>query len=365
MAPPRSQTIRSSLHPVYLCASATEAGRLLRSSLTGRALYLCTEAKLARMLAPVVAVLGDAVPGMRRVTFPGGERNKTREAKSRLEDALLAKGAGRDAVLLALGGGVVTDLVGFAAGTYLRGIPWVALPTTVVGMVDAALGGKTGVNTERGKNLVGLFHPPLSVISILPALDTLPPREFRAGLAECLKHGLSLDPAYLRWLRGRRPEALRTDAELRRRLIARSAALKCAVADEDPREQTGRRNVLNVGHTVGHALERLSGFSLGHGEAVAAGLAWEAAAASVRGFLDREDARTVREEVRRLGFRPRWRRWPPKEILEAARADKKNRRGEVRYVPLGGLGSVALPPPHTAPLDLAALTEALSLLEAG
>ena len=363
MAFPRSSQIFSSHHPVYLCASLSDAAKAL-APLTGeRPAFLVTERRLLGVLRPLVAGLRESVPGLRVVAFPGGERNKTRETKARLEDALLASGAARDAVLLALGGGVVTDLAGFTAGTYLRGVPWVALPTTLVGMVDAALGGKTGVDTDRGKNLVGLFHPPLAVISLLPALDTLPPKEFRAGLAECLKHGLSLDAAYLRWLRGRRPETLWTDAQLRRRLIARSAALKCAVVDEDPREETGRRNVLNVGHTVGHALERLSGFTLGHGEAVAEGLAWEAAAAAVQGHLGRREAKQVREDVLRLGFKPRWRRWSPAEIIEAAGADKKNRRGEVRYVPLGGLGRTALPPPHTALLDRASLSAAFGLLE--
>jgi 3-dehydroquinate synthase len=365
VASPRSQTIRSSLHPVYLCPSVQEAVQRLSAILEGRPAYLCTERRLARLLSPVVNALGEGVPGMRGVAFSGGERNKTRETKARLEDALLSKGAGRDAVLLALGGGVVTDLVGFTAGTYLRGIPWVALPTTVVGMVDAALGGKTGVNTERGKNLVGLFHPPLAVIGVLSVLESLPPKEFRAGLAECLKHGLSLDASFLRWLRRRSPEALRRDPPSLLRLLLRSAALKCAVVDEDPKEETGRRNVLNAGHTVGHALERLSGFDLGHGEAVASGLVWEAAAAAMQGFLRREESLLIRREALRLGFRPHWRRWNPKEVFDAARADKKNRRGEVRYVPLGGLGKVALPPPHTAALDLATLAKALSLVEEG
>jgi 3-dehydroquinate synthase len=203
------------------------------------------------------------------------------------------------------------------------------------------------------------------VIGLLPALDSLPPKEFRAGLAECLKHGLSLDAAFLRWLRRRSPEALRRDPPSLLRLLFRSAALKCAVVDEDPKEETGRRNILNVGHTVGHALERLSGFSLGHGEAVASGLVWEAAAAAVQGHLGRGAAKQAGEDVLRLGFRPHWRRWSPREVLEAARADKKNRRGEVRYVPLGGLGKVALPPPHTSALDLATLAEALTLVEEG
>ena len=314
------------------------------------------------MLAATIEGLRRALPGLATITIAGGERNKTRQAKSRLEDDLLSLGAGRDTVLIALGGGVVTDLAGFTAGTYLRGVPWVAMPTTLVGMVDAALGGKTGVNTPQGKNLVGLFHPPTGVVSLLETLATLPATHFRCGLAECLKHGLTMDAAHFEWVAGRDPRSLRRRADEIRTLVMASASLKCAVVEEDPRETTGRRNILNVGHTVGHALEKLSGFAMPHGEAVAAGLCWEAAAAVADGLLDRNDLPRVTSAVARLGFSQAWRATEPAAILEAARTDKKNRAGAVAYVPLGGIGRPALPPPHTAPLGLESLEAGLRLL---
>lgn len=297
------------------------------------------------------------------MTFQGGERYKTRGAKERLEDALLAMSADRECTLVAVGGGMVTDLVGFTAATYMRGVPWIAVPTTLLGMVDAALGGKTAVDTPRGKNVIGAFHPPAAVFIAVEALDTLPQVQFRCGLAECLKHGLFMDAAYFGWLSALNFHLIRRDPEALRRLVAASVALKCAVADEDPEEKTGRRNILNAGHTVGHALERLSAYRMPHGEAVAAGLMWEAAVAVVQGHLAKAELVPVGEALARLGFPPAWRAFSPEEVFASAGADKKNRAGTVAYVPLGFIGRPALPPPHTAELTLDTLQAGLKLLE--
>lgn len=296
------------------------------------------------------------------LTFQGGERNKTRRSKERLEDALLAMGADRNSLLIALGGGVVTDLVGFTAATFMRGIPWIAVPTTLLGMVDAALGGKTAVNTPRGKNVVGAFHPPIQVRVALDTLRTLPPKQFLCGLAECLKHGLCMDASHFRWLRAQKIESLRRDPNLLHQLVAASVALKCAVVDEDPEERTGRRNILNAGHTVGHALERLSSYRMFHGEAVAAGLLWESAAAVVDGYLAEEDLADIGEALAGLGFSRAWRPYSPDAVFVAAGADKKNRAGAVAYVPVGSIGRPALPPPHVAKLKLASLRAGVHLL---
>lgn len=323
---------------------------------------LVTERRLAKVLEGPLREMGTALGGAPVATFPGGERHKTRRTKERLEDDLLGLGAARDSVLVAVGGGVVTDVAGFAAATYMRGIPYVSVPTSLLGMVDAALGGKTAVDTPGGKNLVGAFHPPAGVVIALDLLDTLPNRQFQCGLAECLKHGLFMDRDHFEWLSGRPPRRLRADRDALRHLVESSVALKCAVVDEDPEELTGRRNILNAGHTVGHALERLSGYGLSHGEAVASGLLWEAAAAVAQGHLREGELPVVRSAVERLGFPPAWLGRSPEEVFAAAGADKKNRAGKVAYVPLGTVGAPAFGPPHTADLTLESLAEGLRVL---
>ena len=272
------------IHRVFSAPSLGLCLPDLAARVRGRRVVLCTERRLAGPLRSFIAALARAADGADLVTFQGGERNKNRRTKALLEDRLLARGAAKDCLLVALGGGVVTDLVGFTAATYLRGVPYVSVPTTLLAMVDAALGGKTGVNTPRGKNLVGAHHPPEAVYLALDTLATLPRREFAAGLAECLKHGLIEDRRLFRELCGRTPAQVKAAPADLESLVRTSAAVKCRVASEDPREATGRRNVLNAGHTVAHALESLSGFRMGHGEAVAAGLCWEAAVAVHQGL---------------------------------------------------------------------------------
>ena len=350
------------LHPVSLSDTFTSSSFQAAVVSSKRRPILCTERRLLALFAPLIAPLKVSFPGMPILSFQGGERNKTRRSKERLEDALLALGADRDSLLIAMGGGVVTDLVGFTAATYMRGIPWIAVPTTLLGMVDAALGGKTAVDTPRGKNVIGAFHPPVQVCVALDTLRTLPPKQFLCGLAECLKHGLSMDASYFRWLHALEVEKLRRDSGLLHHLVASSVALKCAVVDEDPEERTGRRNILNAGHTVGHALERLSSYRMFHGEAVAAGLLWESAASVVDGYLGKADLATVGEALAGLGFSSAWRSFSPDAVFVAAGADKKNRAGAVAYVPLGSVGRPALPPPHLAELRLASLRAGLRLL---
>lgn len=362
MASPSVFSLSLSLHPVRVVPSAGRAAAQVLRAARGRPLFVVTEARLLRLLAPFFQALLPRLGNPPVVTFPGGEARKTRRTKERLEDALLAQGLGRDGLVVAVGGGVVTDLAGFTAATFMRGVPYVSLPTTLLGMVDASLGGKTAVNTPRGKNLVGVFHPPQEVVAVLECLATLPLREIRAGLAECLKHGLMADADYFEAVAGTAPASLRANPREALGLVARSIALKGAVLEADPFERSGARNALNLGHTVAHALERASGWRMGHGPAVAAGLCWEAALAAVQGFCGEEEVRRVAAAVRCLGLDPCAEAIPPGEVFRAARADKKNARGEVRYIPLQKAGRLALPPPHTAPFREAELGRALRLL---
>jgi 3-dehydroquinate synthase len=209
------------------------------------------------------------------VTFPAGEWNKTRETWSALTDQLLAAGIGRDGAVVAVGGGVVGDVAGFVAATVLRGIPYVQVPTTLLAMIDSSIGGKTGVDTVHGKNLVGAFHQPRAVIADVNTLTTLPPVHRSAGMAEALKHGFIADAIYLESLVRDRDRILDAEPGALLETVRRSVEIKAAVVADDERE-LGRRAILNFGHTVGHAIETVCGYEILHGEAVAMGMIVEA-----------------------------------------------------------------------------------------
>ncbi|MFH2006428.1 MAG: 3-dehydroquinate synthase [bacterium] len=290
---------------------------------------------------PLLAALAPLGEPLEHYLFPAGESHKTRETKAALEEQLLARAWGRDVIIVALGGGVVTDLAGFVAATYLRGVRYVSLPTTLLAMVDAALGGKTGVNTAAGKNLIGSFHQPSAVICDLQTLDTLPDAELDNGLAETVKHAAMADAELLDRLvkdaaavRGRSPEVLLE-------VTVRSASIKAEVVRSDEQDH-GVRQALNFGHTIGHALERASSFRLSHGHAVALGMCVEAAAAAHAGRLASAEAERLVAALEALALPTRL---PPgldpDAILQALGVDKKNRRGEVRYALPERLGVTA------------------------
>jgi 3-dehydroquinate synthase len=278
------------------------------------------------------------------LTVPAGENYKTRESWASLTDQMLVRGFGRDSAVIALGGGVVGDLAGFVASTYMRGIPVVQIPTTLLAMIDASIGGKTGIDTPAGKNLVGTFHYPAGVIVELQVLDTLPLRERRAGLAEAIKHGVIADEAYLFAVADSLTEMLATDGEISDRmlsLIVRSIEIKAEVVSRDEREE-GLRQILNFGHTIGHAVELLSGYSLHHGEAVAIGMALESRLAEHIGVAQKGTAPKVAEVLRLAGLPTEL---PPGSgvdaILEAMRSDKKVRTGTIRVSLPARIGAMA------------------------
>lgn len=265
------------------------------------------------------------------ITFPAGEPSKNRKEWARLTDLLLELGVGRDGGLVALGGGVAGDLVGFVAATYLRGLAYVQTPTTLLAMVDASVGGKTGVDTRHGKNLVGAFHPPRAVVADPRVLRTLPERDYRGGLAEAVKHGLIADEEYFSWIEGTtEPLAARDEATLAQ-LVRRSVEIKAAIVGEDEREG-GKRAVLNAGHTVAHALEQASDFRIPHGEAVALGLVAECALAESDGVARAGTRARVSSLLERLGLPVRLAETLPVEaILTAMKSDKKNRAARVHF----------------------------------
>lgn len=277
------------------------------------------------------------------LTFPAGEVSKSRETWARLTDAMITRGFGRDTVVLAVGGGVTGDLAGFVAATYMRGVPVLHVPTSLVAMVDAAIGGKTAVDVPAGKNLVGAFHLPSAVFVDAAFLRTLPLPHVREGLVESLKHGAIVDASYFDWIHTRAGALARAggpeDAADARRLVQRSVEIKTAVVDEDPREH-GRRAILNFGHTVGHALEQASGYAVTHGQAVAHGMVAEARIGEALGVTDPGTAERIEQAVRALGI-PALPPLDARAVLEAAATDKKNRAGALRLTLLRRIGEVA------------------------
>lgn len=271
------------------------------------------------------------------VTFPAGEWNKTREHWAALTDRLLGLGLGRDAALLALGGGVTGDLAGFVAATYQRGIPYVQLPTSVLAMIDSSVGGKTGVDTAQGKNLVGAFHQPRLVVADVDTLATLPPLHVAAGLAEALKHGAIADAVYFAGLRERRERLLAADPDALADAVHRSVEIKAAVVAEDERE-AGRRAILNFGHTVAHAIEAVTKFEVLHGEAVATGIVLEAEIGRRLGVTEAAAADAVRAAVQAFGLPVAPPEGRAEQIREAMQHDKKRRGGTVRFALIERVG---------------------------
>ena len=292
----------------------------------------------------VAALLADRLSGgpwALVLSVPAGESSKSRARWEALTDALFSAGLTRDAAIVALGGGMIGDLAGFVAATYARGIPFIQVPTTLLAMVDSSVGGKTGVDTPLGKNLVGAFHPPAAVLADPLVLQSLPPQHLRGGLAEMAKHGLIADAGYWADLGAHAAALEARDPEALTRFIARSVEIKAAVVMEDERE-TGRRAVLNAGHTVAHAVEHASGFAVSHGDAVAMGLVAEAHLAESLGIAVPGLADRVSAGLRRLSLPTRL----PVDIdanrlFEAMRLDKKRAANELRFALLHDIGSVA------------------------
>lgn len=261
--------------------------------------------------------LAKQAPAGFRVVVPPGEQSKSRACKEWIEDQIFKAGFGRDSEIVAFGGGMINDLAGFVAATFCRGIPWIAIPTSLIAMVDASIGGKVGINTPFGKNLIGAFHPPKEVFLDFRYLDTLPEKEWRNGEAEIIKCGLIADPSIL-------------SAPRSTRSILRAIEIKKKIVAKDPKEK-GLRRILNFGHTVGHALEKVSNYEISHGEAIAHGMRVAAHLSELT-----NDELQIIEQL--LSPFPKW----PlgKELLETLRLDKKAKNGLSRFVLLEKIGAV-------------------------
>ncbi len=262
-----------------------------------------------------------------------GEKAKSWKEISKLLAAMLERGLDRGSALVALGGGSVTDASGFAAAIYMRGIPWVSMPTTLLGQIDGGIGGKTGIDLEGGKNLAGAFHPPFAVVCDAQFLDTLPRRERNSGLAEAIKFSLVRDPKLWRWICGHWEKFIAADEAV----VRRAAIGKSRLVRRDPQEAEGLREILNFGHTIGHALESAAGLGpLRHGEAVLCGMRAALRLSRKCAMLSTESAESIDSVLRRLPA-PRM-RLKESAVLAALRKDKKARQGRLRFVLLKGVG---------------------------
>jgi 3-dehydroquinate synthase len=342
----------SATYPVFVSWGALPdlGRRLAQAGLTGRAFLIADATVHARWGPAAQEALRTA--GFRVAVYPvpAGEASKSLDTAAAIYDWLVAQRAERGEAIVALGGGMVCDLAGFVAATFARGLPLVHVPTTLLAMVDAAVGGKVAVDHRQAKNLIGAFYQPCLVLADVSVLQTLALRELTAGWAEVIKHALIMDEELLRLLEDNAEAAQRLDPEVAEQIIGRSVALKAAVVSEDEREETGRRTILNYGHTIGHGLEAAADYAgLLHGEAVAVGMSGAARIAVRMGIL--ASAVTQRQDalLARFGLPLRAPGTDAQKVLSAMALDKKIKGGAVRWVLLEGIGRPVIrhdvPPP--------------------
>lgn len=330
-------------YPIYIGSHLLEEKDCLHRHIRSSQVMVITNDVVAPLyLERLKAVLETSELAV--VILPDGESYKSMDSAMQVYDALLARKFSRNATLIALGGGVIGDLVGFVAATYQRGVPFIQIPTTLLSQVDSSVGGKTAVNHPRGKNMIGAFYQPLCVLADTSTLDTLADRELSAGLAEVIKYGLIRDPEFFVWLEENLDVLLARDPDALTYAIERSCLNKAEVVAADERE-TGERATLNLGHTFGHAIETGLGYGAClHGEAVAIGMCQAADLSRRLGWLSDSDV----ERIAALLRRARLPVTPPAELgveryVELMAVDKKNVDGKLRLILLEGIGRATLP----------------------
>jgi 3-dehydroquinate synthase len=329
------------------------AGRLPSMLAGADTVVVVADERVAEHGGNVATTLRDAGARAELVTIASGEAAKSLDTVARLWEDLGRLRVTRSDALVAVGGGATTDLVGFVAATWLRGVRVAHVPTTLLAMVDAAVGGKTGINTTAGKNLVGAFHPPSGVLVDLDVLATLPSEQWVNGMAEVVKAGFIADPTILDLVSRDPTGAATADGPHARELIERSIAMKAEVVSRDLKE-AGPREVLNYGHTLGHAIEQVERYRIPHGHAISVGMIFAAALGRLSGHLDRETADRHREILAAVGLPTSYRADALPALVDAMRIDKKSRGSMLRFVVLGGIGKpVILEDPDPATIESA------------
>ena len=324
-------------YPIMIGSGILKKPGLLDPYVTGRDTLIVTNQHLAPMyLEPLRHLITSA--RVETLVLEDGEATKNMATLALIFDKLAGLRYGRDCILIALGGGVIGDICGFAAATWHRGVDFIQVPTTLLAQVDSSVGGKTAVNHPGGKNLIGAFHQPLCVLSDMETLSTLPDRELSAGLAEVVKYGLIADSDLFAWLEHEHVALLRRESGHLQHIVRRSCEIKSAVVAADEREQ-GQRALLNLGHTFGHAIERCAGYGEWlHGEAIAAGMCMAAEFSRRLGWLNAEDVERTRTVLTQLNLPVDPPQFDPAGFLDAMSQDKKVIAGQIRLVLLKSIG---------------------------
>jgi len=314
-----------------------------RSGQPGRVVVVSNEVVMPLYGHQVLAALADLGCQTSQVVLPDGESYKDMASLMKIFDHLMAEHVDRSATVVALGGGVIGDMAGFAAACYQRGIDFVQVPTTLLSQVDSSVGGKTAINHPLGKNMIGAFYQPRAVIIDMSVLRTLPSREVSAGLAEIIKYGCILDADFFSWLEANMPALVAKDSAALAYAIERSCQIKAGVVSADERESSGQRALLNFGHTFGHAIEAGMGYgSWLHGEAVGCGMAMAALLSCQLGQLDTPSFKRVVDLIHQAGLPLKPPSWPAQDYLDWMAHDKKSSGGAIRYILLKGLGQSEL-----------------------
>lgn len=313
-------------------------GENVRALAPAKQCALVTDKAVGTLYAErIEQTLTNAAYSVQRFEFDGGEAQKSLETVSDCYQLLLNSRLDRRSPVIGLGGGVVGDTAGFIAATYLRGVPFIQVPTSLLAMVDASVGGKVGVNVPQGKNLIGAFYQPRVVLIDPLVLQSLPTRELRCGLAECVKHGLLADEELFSWTSANLDSILRLESESLVELITRNVQVKADVVVEDEKEQ-GKRALLNLGHTFGHAIEKTSNYAIQHGEAVALGVLAATEVSCNLNRCSRDEQAKIEKLFERIGLPTRSTLPPAEELYEAMKLDKKVQDGSIRLVLLERIG---------------------------
>jgi 3-dehydroquinate synthase len=333
----------SGSYAIHIGRGLVDDERLFATSVKGRNAMIVTNTTVGPLYAARVrASLERAGKRVDIVTLPDGEVHKNATTLDLIYTALLEAQCDRKTTLVALGGGVVGDMTGYAAATYMRGVPFVQVPTTLLAQVDSSVGGKTGINHPLGKNMIGAFHQPSAVIADLSTLETLPARELSAGLAEVIKHGAIIDADFLSWCEENMSAMRECNSDALAHAVRRSCEIKAHVVEQDERE-SGLRAILNFGHTFGHAIEAGVGYGAWlHGEAVGCGMVMAAELSNQLDYIERDVVERLSNVVRSAGLPITPPELGARRFMELMAVDKKADAGKVRYILLKQLGEVAV-----------------------